>query len=67
MKLTTLIILIACIALPMLALAQPGFGNDTMDTPIDGGVSLLIAGAIGYGAKKMKDRKKASGKDNAGK
>jgi hypothetical protein len=29
-----------------------------MDTPFDGGVSLLIAAAVGYGAKKAHDEKK---------
>jgi hypothetical protein len=28
------------------------------DTPIDGGVSLLVAAGIGYGIKKYKDAKK---------
>jgi hypothetical protein len=26
--------------------------------PIDGGISLVIAGCVGYGAKKIHDRKK---------
>ena len=28
--------------------------------PIDGGLSLVIAGCIGYGAKKLNDRRKAN-------
>jgi len=41
----------------------PGFGGDTQDTPIDGGVSLLIAAGAMYGVKKIKDvRKKDTNK-----
>ncbi|MFM6953678.1 MAG: PID-CTERM protein-sorting domain-containing protein [Sphingobacteriaceae bacterium] len=41
--------------------AQPGGGSDdTQDVPIDGGVSLLMAAGIGYGAKKMKDAYKGT-------
>lgn len=27
--------------------------------PIDGGISLLVAAGVGYGVKKMRDKKKA--------
>ena len=53
-----IIILIACFFIPCLLYAQPGFGDDVDDVPIDGGLSLLVAAGIGYGAKKLK-RKKA--------
>lgn len=33
--------------------AQPGFGDDVSDVPVDGGISLLVAAGIGYGAKKV--------------
>ena len=52
MKLINIVLVATCIILPVAAMAQPGFINNTTDTPIDGGVTLLIAGAIGYGAKK---------------
>jgi hypothetical protein len=42
------------ILLPVLATAQPGFGDDVEDVPIDGGLSLLLAAGVGYGAKKVK-------------
>ncbi len=45
--------------LPSLLHAQPGFGDDVEDVPVDGGLSLLVAAGIGYGAKKLKSRKKS--------
>ncbi|MBX3257763.1 MAG: hypothetical protein KF862_26780 [Chitinophagaceae bacterium] len=46
--------------------AQPGGPGGDPDTeiPIDGGVSLLVAAGIAYGAKKAYDKRK---KDNTGK
>jgi len=45
--------------LPFALKAQgPGFGGDTQDTPIDGGISLLIAAGAGYGLKKIRDVRK---------
>ncbi len=38
--------------------AQPGFDDDVQDTPIDGGISLLVATGIGYGIKKIRDSRK---------
>lgn len=38
------------------AAAQPG--NPSSPTPIDGGLSLLIAAGAGLGAKKLYDSKK---------
>lgn len=41
------------------AFAQgPGFDDDVDDVPVDGGVSLLVAAGVGYGAKKWKDSRK---------
>jgi hypothetical protein len=54
----SIICLFIIMLLPMLALADE---IDTTpggpDTPIDGGLSLLVAAGVGYGAKKMKERK----------
>ena len=36
----------------------PGDPGGNPDTPIDGGISLLIAGGIGYGIKKINDARK---------
>ncbi|WP_210513947.1 PID-CTERM protein-sorting domain-containing protein [Hymenobacter terricola] len=46
------------------ALAQPGSGGPApgtapTDTPIDGGISLLLAGGVGYGLRKLQARRKA--------
>lgn len=53
-------ILFAC--LPLALLAQPGFGDDVPDVPIDGGLSLLIAAGAGYGAKKIHEKRKTEKK-----
>ena len=60
-KITTiqLLIAIAIICLPSILHAQPGFGDDVEDVPIDGGLSLLVAAGVGYGAKKLKERRKS--------
>jgi hypothetical protein len=56
----SLYILIAIfIILPFALRAQgPGFGGDTQDTPIDGGVSLLVVAGAGYGLKKIRDARR---------
>ena len=52
------IILAACILIPFLSHAQPpSFTPDTNDAPIDGGLSLLVAAGVGYGTKKLKERR----------
>lgn len=50
-------ILIAIVLLPSLLFAQPAFGDDVNDVPVDGGLSLLIAAGAGYGLNKMKVKK----------
>ena len=45
--------------LPTVLHAQPGFTDDTADAPIDGGLSLLIVSGVGYGVKKMRERRKS--------
>ena len=55
--LLTALLLTAYCQLPT-ALAQgPGFDEDVEDTPIDGGVTIIAAAAVGYGIKKMRDAK----------
>lgn len=58
------IVLSTLILLPFTTFAQPGGGgpDDDPDAPIDGGISLLIAAGVGYGAKKMYDLKTKKGK-----
>ncbi len=47
------------------ALAQPeGPGGDP-GAPIDGGISLLVAAGIGYGAKKARQARKMPNEKNA--
>ena len=56
-----ILVVVLIIFLPSLIHAQPVFDDDVNDVPIDGGLSLLIAAGIGYGAKKMRDKRN---KDN---
>jgi len=52
------------IALGEVALAQPGSGGpgpgaaDPTAVPLDGGVSLLLAGGVAYGIKHLRNRRK---------
>jgi len=53
-------LLLILFLLPSISHAQPPiFDDDVNDVPIDGGLSLLAAAGVGYGANKLK-RKKAS-------
>ena len=49
---TSFIILI-CLALPLLTLAQGP--PDPEDTPIDGGLAMLLAAGAAYGVKKYRE------------
>ncbi len=42
--------------------AQPTDPGGEVDAPIDGGLSLLIAGGVGYGVKKMREKGKKNDK-----
>ncbi len=62
LKITTLqiIVVLVVMLIPALSIAQPppfGGGDDVMDVPVDGGLSLLAAAGIGYGAKKLKEKR----------
>ena len=37
--------------------AQPGFDDDVEDTPIDGGVSLVLAAGLAYGLARKVNKK----------
>lgn len=52
-----IVVLLALFLLPSLLHAQPGFGDDVDDVPVDGGLSLLVAAGVGYGVKKMRKKK----------
>ena len=53
------IVMMLSLAIPMLVNAQPAPPDgDDIDTPIDGGLSLILAAGGILGAKKMRDTKK---------
>jgi len=54
---TALLLTATCI-LSTVNAQGPGFEGDVEDTPIDGGVTLIAAATVGYGIKKLKDRRK---------
>ncbi len=61
-----LLLIIGIITIPGILLGQPGGDDDdddVTDVPFDGGVSLLVAAGIGYGLKKVHDKKKAEKKE----
>lgn len=49
-------LLFAIMIAPVFAFATPAGGGSA--APIDGGLSLLVAAGVGYGAKKIAARKK---------
>lgn len=51
-----ILVLLAVMFLPSILHAQPGFGDDVDDVPIDGGLCLLLAAGIGYAAKRLKEK-----------
>ncbi len=57
-NLLSFLLVLVVMMLPALAMAQPGFGDDVSDVPLDGGLSLLVAAGVGYGAKKMHQKRK---------
>jgi hypothetical protein len=52
------LLILFVLSFPVLVNAQPGFGDDVSDVPLDGGISLLVAAGIGYGARKMHKQRK---------
>ncbi|MFZ6665925.1 PID-CTERM protein-sorting domain-containing protein [Peijinzhouia sedimentorum] len=60
----TLSLTISLMFLSILSYAQtfggpPSFTPDVLDNPIDGGLSLLLGAGAAYGAKKLRDKKRA--------
>jgi hypothetical protein len=37
--------------------AQPGFDDDITDTPIDGGITLVLVAGAAFGLKKINSKK----------
>jgi hypothetical protein len=52
------IILLFVLCLPAITGMAQGFDDEVTDVPIDGGLSLLVAAGVGYGAKQLKKKKK---------
>ena len=67
MKLKLFYIILLCTLvcfIPELSFAQGDLPEETNDVPIDGGLSILLAAGVAYGAKKVHDsRKKNTAKD----
>lgn len=61
-NLLMLLCILVCLVVPMITFAQGP--PDPNDTPIDGGLSLLLAAGVGYGVKKYRGRKKGVEEDN---
>lgn len=55
-KLFSLLFTLIVLTLPVVA--QDGFGEAGGDVPVDGGLSLLVAAGVGYGAKKIREKRK---------
>ena len=56
--LLSIITIFIIMLLPTLAVAQiDGLPSENIDAPIDGGLSLLVAAGVGYGAKKLKQKR----------
>ena len=58
-NLQTLMIILVML-LPVLVHAQSDPGGDPDTAPIDGGLSLLIAGGVGYGVKRVREKRASS-------
>ena len=60
-QLIAAILVTVVIMLPWMAFAQIGGGGGGLgnpDVPIDGGLSVLVAAGVAYGAKKVHDARK---------
>ena len=61
---TTPIIKIICLFIVFISITSllqaqpPSMGGDPNSAPVDGGLSLLIAGGVGYGVKKAREKRK---------
>ncbi|MBS1749102.1 MAG: hypothetical protein JST63_04315 [Bacteroidetes bacterium] len=66
MKLKTLLtaaFIVCALSYAPSLMAQPVDPGQDPDVPIDGGVSLLIAAGVAYGAKKAYDKRKKEQQD----
>jgi uncharacterized protein YjlB len=54
-----LLLILFLFMVPAMVLAQPGFGDDVDDVPIEGGLVLLLAAGIGHIASKSRKKNPA--------
>jgi preprotein translocase subunit SecG len=58
-----ILVMLIVLLTPMILMAQPqenpygAGGGEPSSAPIDGGLSLLVAAGVGYGAKKLKEKR----------
>jgi hypothetical protein len=52
------LILVSVVAFAQVAPNSSGAFEPVTDVPVDGGLAILVAGGIGYGIKKLYDKKK---------
>jgi len=57
-KIIYLLVVFVSITSLLHAQLPPDPGGDPNNAPIDGGLSLLIAGGVGYGVKKIREKRK---------
>ena len=61
-KAKVLIIIYLCLISVTVFAQGPGFDDGVEDTPIDGGATVMIAAAAGYGIKKLREKRNAANK-----
>ena len=57
-------VILICVCLPVFTWAQVPPPPDPVDTPIDGGLSLLIGAGVLYGMRKVKEQRKEKKNEN---
>jgi hypothetical protein len=60
----TVLIILMGMCIPAVSNAQVDPPPDPIDTPIDGGLSILLAAGVGYGVKKAYDKRKKTANEN---
>ena len=68
----TLSLTISLLFLSLLSFAQsftgpPSFTPDVLDNPIDGGLGILLGAGAAFGAKKLRDKRRAKRDQEKGK
>lgn len=62
-SLSTIAMMFVSICLPLILQAQGDPGVDPDPIPLDGGLTMLIAAGVAYGAKKAYDKRKKEKKE----